>query len=65
MRSQRALTALGVSARLAPVPRVLSASCGTCVRYEAEEPHLARMDCDVERVAMETAGGYQIIFSGE
>ena len=65
MRSQRALAALGVSARLAPVPRVLSASCGTCVRYEAEEPHLARMDRDVERVAMETAGGYQIIFSGE
>ena len=63
--THRALTEAGVAAALMPVPRKLSASCGTCVRYEAEEPHLARMDRDVERVAMETAGGYQIIFSGE
>ncbi len=54
MRSQRALAFKGVSARLAPVPRSLSASCGTCVRYQAEEPHLEAMDRDVERVVLET-----------
>lgn len=51
MITQRALTKSGVAARLAPVPRSLSASCGTCVLYSAEEPHLSLMDADVERVA--------------
>jgi hypothetical protein len=50
MRTQRSLASLGVSARLAPVPRTLSASCGTCVLYSAEQPFLERMDADVERV---------------
>jgi len=50
MRSQRALTSSGISARLAPVPRYLSASCGTCVIYSADEPRLALLDSDVERV---------------
>ncbi len=50
MRSQKKLSAAGVTARLAPVPRYLSASCGTCVLYSADEPHLKEMDADVERV---------------
>ena len=33
-----------------PVPRKLSSSCGTCVRYQAEEPLLNKMDADVEAV---------------
>jgi len=33
-----------------PVPRKLSSSCGTCVRYLAEEAHLPAMDEDVEAV---------------
>ena len=44
------LTAAGVRARMMPVPRKLSASCGTCVDYEAAEPLLEQMDTDVERV---------------
>ena len=35
---------------LSPVPRALSSSCGTCVRYQAEEPLLEAMDADVEGV---------------
>ena len=50
MRTQRALTNAGAAARLAPVPRHLSASCGTCVIYRAQEPLLGHMDADVERV---------------
>ena len=50
MRTQRTLQNAGVAARLAPVPRYLSASCGTCVFYSAEEPNLERMDRDVERI---------------
>lgn len=52
MRTQRALMEAGVEARLAPVPRALSASCGACVRYRAEEAHIERMDADAERVVL-------------
>lgn len=54
MRTQRALTGEGVAARLSPVPRYLSASCGTCVIYRAEQAHLVCMDADVERVVERT-----------
>ena len=33
-----------------PVPRKLSSSCGTCVRYLAQNPNLDAMDEDVEAV---------------
>ena len=46
----RKLTSLGLMARMMPVPRKLSSSCGTCVRYEAEDAMLEKMDVDVEGV---------------
>lgn len=53
----RALTGRGVSARMAPVPRRLSSSCGTCVLYTAEDPQLDAMDRDMERVFLQQSGG--------
>jgi hypothetical protein len=50
LRTHRKLLTLGLDARLAPVPRSLSASCGTCVKYSAEQPFLDVLDKDVERV---------------
>ena len=50
LMTSRTLTDLGVQARMMPVPRKLSSSCGTCVRYLAEEAHLDAMDGDVEAV---------------
>ena len=44
------LTAAGIAARMMPVPRKLSASCGTCVRYCAPDASLEAMDEDVEGV---------------
>ncbi len=49
--------AAGVAARLAPVPRQLSASCGTCVRYQAADPCAACMHADLERIVRVDAGG--------
>lgn len=46
----RALSARGAKAYMMPVPRKLSSSCGTCVRYQAEGPMLDIMDEDVEGV---------------
>ena len=39
LMTSRNLTALGVRAQMMPVPRKLSSSCGTCVRYLAEHAH--------------------------
>ena len=50
MMTTRTLTDLGIRARMTPVPRKLSSSCGTCVWYLAEDPHLDAMDEDVEAV---------------
>ena len=48
--TNRSLTALGIHAQMLPVPRKLSSSCGTCVRYLSNEPNLTEMDEDVEGV---------------
>ena len=46
----RNLNGKGAKAAMMPVPRKLSASCGTCVRYQAETAILDAMDPDVENV---------------
>lgn len=50
LTTARALAARGVSAKMMPTPRKLSSSCGTCLRYEAEDPCLSDMDVDMEQV---------------
>ena len=46
----RNLNGRGAKASMMPVPRKLSSSCGTCVRYQAESALLEAMDADVEGV---------------
>ena len=46
----RNLNGRGAKAGMMPVPRKLSSSCGTCVRYHAEDALLDAMDVDVEGV---------------
>ena len=50
LMTSRYLNAKGARAGMMPVPRKLSSSCGTCVRYQADEPMLEAMDVDVEGV---------------
>ena len=61
----RALTERAVAARMAPVPRKLSSSCGTCVYYEAEEPMLSAMDRDMEAVYERRQELYEKLTSNE
>lgn len=68
MRTQRALTQAGYTAALAPVPRRLSSSCGTCVRYTAPEgePLTGLMDQDVETVVLCLGdGSFRQLFQNE
>ena len=50
LMTSRNLTGLGIRAQMMPVPRKLSSSCGTCVRFLAEGHNLDAMDEDVEAV---------------
>ena len=65
LRTAKALEAVGVQAELAPVPRALSSSCGTCVRYSAEDPLLERMDADTEAVYRREGDGYVCLLRNE
>lgn len=64
--TSRSLTGRGISARMMPVPRKLSASCGTCVSYRGEDPMLSAMDADVEAVYEKTADdAYTLVMEGK
>ena len=64
LRTSRSLTEAGIPAKMAPVPRKLSSSCGTCVRYEAPDPCLGRMDRDVECVYREDGVDFICVHRG-
>lgn len=61
----KSLTASGAEARMMPVPRKLSASCGTCVAYQAAAPLLDKMDADVERVFQVDGETYTLLLENE
>lgn len=61
----QSLTACGAAARMMPVPRKLSASCGTCVSYQADDPLLEQMDTDVERVFAVDGDSYTLLLENE
>lgn len=66
LRSCNALKKAGISgARLAPVPRRLSSSCGTCAFYEAPEPMLSCMDTDIEAVYRREGEAFSLIHQGD
>ena len=48
--THRALQKAQLSSQMAPVPRKLSSSCGTCVLYQAATPALELMAEEVEGV---------------
>ena len=58
MRTCRALAAAGLDARMEPVPRRLSASCGTCVRYRADAPRADCFHADWEALYRREGDGY-------
>ena len=64
--SCRSLAALGAEAQMMPVPRALSSSCGTCVRYRADDAQLEAMDEDMEAVYEKTGSEeYRLLMERE
>ena len=66
LRSCNALQNAGAAgARLAPVPRRLSSSCGTCAFYGSPDPMLSCMDADVEAVYRREDGAFALVYQGD
>ena len=55
---KRELARQGIDARMMPVPRALSSSCGTCVCYQADAPHEELLTKDLEAVYEADGGAY-------
>ena len=53
----------GIPAKAMPVPRDLSSSCGTCVRFEGTPP--ADPPEDVEQIVEVTDSGYRLLYRAE
>lgn len=65
LMTHRSLKNKAIPSKLAPVPRVLSSSCGTCVMYASEDPNISEMDQDVEAVYEATGSGYRQLLRKE
>lgn len=65
MQYKKACDRAGISARMMPVPRALSSSCGTCVRLEAGSADALPRTEETEQLACEQAGGYQVFWKAE
>ena len=59
--SCQALEREGYTARMMPVPRSLSSSCGTCVRYSAPDDCRALLDRDAEALYREDGRDYVLL----
>ncbi|HKM07530.1 MAG TPA: DUF3343 domain-containing protein [Sphaerochaeta sp.] len=51
-----------IPCRLAPVPRVLSSSCGTCAHFSIEDWDTGFVMKDLETVYKATDAGYEMVF---
>jgi len=60
LQYSKALERLNVTAKLIPAPRQLSASCGTCVYYQREEP-LEIDGCELDGVYLESEGTLECV----
>lgn len=56
IRFKKSCESIGVPAQLMPVPRDLSSSCGTCVRFEGEYTETPPQE--VEQIVSVTPDGY-------
>lgn len=63
IRFKRECSAKGLPAKVMPVPRNLSSSCGTCVQFEGECPDAPPQE--VEQIVACEGGGYRLLYRAE
>ena len=68
LRFHRLCSQLGWSARLAPVPRSLSSSCGTCVLFKTAELDEGKLQPlltpELEQLVLDE-NGYKLLYEAE
>lgn len=66
IRFKKLCDGAGYGAKIMPVPRTLSSSCGTCVRYEGPaflpSPSIPE---EVEQIVQLTEDGYKSLYRAE
>lgn len=62
IRYQKMCKALGYEAVAMPVPRDLSSSCGTCVKYNAPEALMDEAHDEIEQIVECTDEGYRLLY---
>lgn len=65
MSYQRECKANGLDARMMPVPRSVSASCGVCVRLQLPQPPPVEDAVDWEGLYQEEQGEYTLLLQGD
>ena len=65
VRFKRECDRAGISARMMPVPRSLSSSCGTCVRFEADAGTSVPETPEREQIVRVTDKGFEEIWRAE
>ena len=63
IRFKRTCDALGWTAKVMPVPRNLSSSCGTCVQYDGDCPDQPPQE--VEQIVACEEDGYRLLYRAE
>ena len=63
MHCKKLCDGAGLPAKMMPVPRKLSSSCGTCVRVEAQDAEQIPRTEESEQIALEEENGYRILWS--
>jgi len=63
IRFKRSCDRLSVVAKVMPVPRNLSSSCGTCVQFEGPCPQ--EIPQEVEQIVVCEASGYRLLYRAE
>ena len=64
IRCKKLCEAQGLSARAMPVPRNLSSSCGTWVRWEGDIPAAMPTE-ETEQIVRVTPSGYETVYQAE
>ena len=66
VRFKKLCAEAGWTAVLAPVPRSLSSSCGTCVRFTGSSASpVTPVPEEVEQIVQDTGGGYVPLYRAE
>lgn len=63
--TNKILKATSINSKMAPVPRKLSSSCGSCVIADCDEIDLSLVDEDFEAVYKAENDNYTLLYSNE